>query len=185
MKNLDNYITERLKLTSKTSQYSCQPKTSDELINIIDGIFGKYGTGTKDNPIDLNDIDVSKIKSFIGVFDNCKQHYFDVSKWDVSQANDFSGMFYNCKNFDGDLSNWDMSNASCIDSMFEFCKDFTGKGLNNWDLKNIESAYATFSHCNKLNITNIYDWKKYKLWNVSGCRNMFIYCDRKPDWWPY
>ena len=90
---------------SRFSSYSCQPKTKDELENIISERVQRDGFYC-----DLNDIDVSLITNMSGLF-----YYYDfngdISKWNVSNVTNMTKMFYYSK-FNGDISNWDVSNVN-------------------------------------------------------------------------
>ena len=64
-------------------------KSFDELRKIIVDRYIKLGSGTKENPVDFNDIDVSNLDSFCnnkyqGIFNHTNFKYIDISYWDVS-----------------------------------------------------------------------------------------------------
>ncbi len=105
MKQLNTYIEEafihksNIKSLNK-SKYTCKPKDRKELQAIISKRIEKEG-----NECDLNDIDVSDIKSFYGLFINSK--------------------------FNGDISEWDVSNVENMCSMFKYCPALTNTSLNN------------------------------------------------------
>ena len=111
--------------------YTCEPKTFDELRKIIEDRYKKLGPGTKQKPIDFNDVDVSNIDSFydnninIGIFDSTKFEYIDISNWNVSNVEDISFMFYKCKQLKsvGDLSNWNVSNVKNVNCTFGGCTE--------------------------------------------------------------
>ena len=92
--------------------YTCVPKSFDELRKIIEDRYKKLGPGTKQKPIDFNDVDVSNIDSFYdknndrGIFDETKFKYIDISDWNVSNVKDIGRMFYGCMRLKsiGDLS---------------------------------------------------------------------------------
>ena len=65
MKTLNQYIKEKLIINKDYNQYTYAPKSFDELRNIIIDRYDKLGPGTKQNPIDFNDIDVSNLNSFL------------------------------------------------------------------------------------------------------------------------
>ena len=143
MKSLVNYISERLTINQRfdeklivnkdyKSPYTCAPKSFDELRKIIEDRYNNLGPGTKDMPIDFNDIDVSNIVSFYGkykggIFAGTKFKYIDVSDWDVSNAEYMHYMFGWCNQlkFVGDLSNWNVSNVRFMYYMF------SGSGITN------------------------------------------------------
>ena len=95
------------------SPYTCAPKSFDELRKIIDDRYNKLGPGTKQKPIDFNDVDVSNIDSFYnknistGIFEETKFEYIDISDWNVSNVKDMHNMFFLCKELKsiGDISN--------------------------------------------------------------------------------
>ena len=64
MKSLNQYIKEKLIVNKNYKDASVSPKSFDELRKIIEDRYDKLGPGTKQNPIDFNDIDVSNIDSF-------------------------------------------------------------------------------------------------------------------------
>lgn len=122
MKSLKYFIQESL-VNNK------QPKNLDELKTIIVKRFQEQGPGTKKQPIDFNDIDVSKINTFfedgVGLFQEMEERklqpaYIDISNWNVSNVKNMSYMFYGCKKlvYVGDLSNWDVSKVEDMQDMF-------------------------------------------------------------------
>ena len=103
MKTLNQYIKENLIINKDYNGINIvAPRTFDELKEIIDYRDDKLGPGTKENPIDFNDIDVSHIDSFCndtgnkGIFDNTFFKYIDISGWDVSNVRNHDIMFLYC-----------------------------------------------------------------------------------------
>ena len=142
MKDLKEYISETLNesifdkdLIAK-NVIEDKPKTKIELIRAI----SKYIEITKPkkgDTINLNWLDVSKIKDLGAVFDGRGREVystcnFDVSEWDVSNCENFTGMFQMAKAFNCDLSKWDVSSATHMGWMFQGAKEFKGEGLENW-----------------------------------------------------
>ena len=98
MKNLNQYIKEKLiinqrfdeKLIINKDYHDAKilVKSFDELRKIIEDRYDKLGAGTKQNPIDFNDIDVSNLDSFYkkhkggfvngGLFYRTKFKYIDI-----------------------------------------------------------------------------------------------------------
>ena len=65
MKSLNLYISEILVVNKDYKDpYTCEPKIFEELRKIIEDRYKKFGPGTKQKPIDFNDVDVSNIDSF-------------------------------------------------------------------------------------------------------------------------
>ena len=128
-------------------------KSFDELRNIIEDRYKKLGPGTKQNPIDFNDIDVSNINSFcnkynIGIFEYTRFKYIDISLWDVSNVKSMNYMFAYCKELKsvGDISKWDVSNVSNMSRMFYNCTYFN-QDISNWDVSNVMGRVGIFYGC--------------------------------------
>ena len=149
MKKLNNYITERLKLTSKSNAYTCQPKDVPTFRKILKERLAK------DKDADLNDIDVSKITDMCCLFKNLDPHNIDISEWDVSNVVDMSEMFYECENFNCDISKWNVSNVTDMTEMFLGCKKFNCD-LNGWNTNDRLLGWNMFIDCSSLK--NIPEW---------------------------
>ena len=133
MKTLNQYIQEKLVINKDYHDNKIIVKSFDELRNIIVDRYIKLGPGTKENPIDFNDIDVSNLDSFndrykggifeTGIFESINFKCIDISYWDVSNVTDMEVMFYGCKELEsvGDISKWDVSNVRHYAYMFEKC----------------------------------------------------------------
>lgn len=84
----------------------------------------KYGIGTKDNPINLNDIDVSNVTDMTMLFTGRTQFaYIDISGWNMSNVINTHRMFAGCRSLMsiGDISDWDISNVTVMQDMFKSC----------------------------------------------------------------
>jgi len=117
MKNINNYILEKFKISSKnikTNQYNYHPETNEELFKIITQLIKERGEDAN-----LNDIDTSKITNMAFIFVNSKFNG-DISKWDVSNVKDMYGMFQNSE-FNGDISEWNVSNVKDMKYIFNDC----------------------------------------------------------------
>ena len=170
--------------------YTCVPASWEELRKIINDRYDKLGPGTKDKPIDFNDVDVSNIDSFYdkrtGIFYNTKFEYIDLSDWDVSNVKDMGVMFNICKQLKsvGDLSNWNVSNVKEMGAMFYDCINLKSIGdLSNWDVSNVENMGHMFSGCDQLkSVGDISNW------NVSNVKRMDFMFNNSgitniPDWY--
>ena len=128
MKTLNQYIKEKLIINKDYHDTKIVVKSSDELRKIIEQRYEEYGPGTKRNPIDFNDIDVSNIDSFcdkldLGIFNDMNFKYIDISDWDVSNVTNMNGMFFMCKELKsvGDISKWNVSKVKNNILMFFDC----------------------------------------------------------------
>ena len=189
MKTLNQYIQEKLIINKDYSDGKMyHPKSFDELRKIIDDRYDKLGAGTKRNPIDFNDIDVSNLDSLcndkgIGIFQETKFKYIDISSWDVSNAKSTRYMFFRCKELEsvGDLSNWDVSKVTNMCSMFYNCKALKTVGdISSWNVSNVEHMGYMFYGCTYFN-------KDISNWDVSKVRHhefMFYNCLIKDEYKP-
>ena len=184
MKSLNLYISERLVVNKDYKDlYTCEPKTFEELRKIIEDRYNKFGPGTKDMPIDFNDVDVSDIDSFYnnniftGIFAKTKFKYIDVSDWNVSKVEDMHGMFSDCKQLEsvGDLSNWNVSNVKDMNDTFSGCEQLKSVGdLSKWNVSKVEDMQGMFSSCEKL--ISVGDLSNWNVSNVKDMSAMFSNC---------
>ena len=149
MKTLNQYIQEKLIINKDYRDVNMlTPKSFDELRKIIEDRYDKLGAGTKENPIDFNDIDVSNLDSFCndkGIFEDMNFKHIDISDWDVSNIKSMRCMFWGCLELKsvGDLSNWDVSKVTDMWGMFYHCEKLKSVGdISKWDVSNvIHSTY--------------------------------------------
>ena len=99
MKTLNQYIKEKLIINKDYSDAGLSSKSFDELRKIIEDRYDKLGSGTEQDPIDFNDVDVSNLNSFYssnigkGIFQGTQFKYIDISSWDVSNVTNMMAMF--------------------------------------------------------------------------------------------
>jgi surface protein len=197
MKNINNYILEKLKkINSNTSTivYTEHPKDIDELRKILikrlkkdkDANLNDIDVSNIDymrqlflkldpHNIDISEWDVSKVTNFSGMFMGCENLKCDVSNWNVSNANFMISMFEDCHEFDSDLSKWDVSNAIKICMMFKECNNFKGKGIENWNTKHVDTYFKMFYNCENLKC-DLNKWNKNNL-NLEDIGDMFYGCN--------
>ena len=145
MKQIVNYINEKLHITSK-QQYSCQPKTKRELRSIIIERIQEDG-----QECNLNDIDVSNITDMSCLFDAFDNKIFndfngDISLWNVSNVKDMYAMFNWCEQFNCDLSRWDVSKVTHMEYMFYNCKKFK-QNIDGWNVSKDVNMWDAFYGC--------------------------------------
>ena len=153
MKNLKQYIKEKLIINKNFREGKIVVKSFNELRKIIEDRYYKLGPGTEDDPIDFNDIDVSNLDSFCndeyeGIFEKTKFEYIDISDWDVSNITNMCSMFYRCEKLMtiGDISDWDVSSVINMNHMFCGCK-YCVCDMSDWDVANVECHYDMFEGC--------------------------------------
>ena len=155
MNQLSTYIKEKLIINKDYRDNMIAVKSFDELRKIIIDRYYKLGPGTKQNPIDFNDIDVSNLDSFcnkynIGIFEYTRFKYIDISYWNVSNVKSMGYMFAYCEELRsvGDISSWDVSNVTNMSHMFYMCEELKSVvDLSGWDVSNVRNHYIMFLYC--------------------------------------
>ena len=189
MKTLNQYIQEKLIINKDYHYDTIVVKSFDELRKIIDDRYDKLGPGTKQIPIDFNDIDVSNIDSFYsnngykGLFEKTKFKYIDISDWDVSKVTDMVSMFAGCEKLEsvGDISNWDVSKVTNMAYMFEDCEKLKSVGdISDWDVSKVTIMTFMFYGCASFN-QDISGWDVSKVTDMVG---MFDSCPIKEEYKP-
>ena len=187
MKSLNQYIKEKLIINKDYRDTKiAEPKSFDELRKIIEDRYNKLGPGTKQNPIDFNDIDVSNIDSFCGkyekgLFQKTKFKYIDISYWDVSNVYSMWHMFYECTELEsvGDISKWDVSKVRYTGFMFYGCKKIN-QDLSEWNVSNVTDMQHMFAWCESFN----QDLSKWNVSKVNAKMQAFLGCPIKDEYKP-
>ena len=192
MKQLNQYIKERLIINKDYKDVKIVVKSFDELRKIIEDRYDKLGQGTKQNPIDFNDIDVSNLDSFYdknagrsgkGLFENIQFKYIDISYWDVSNIESMKQMFYLCKELKsvGDISKWNVSKVTNMVYMFYECNELEFIGdISKWDVSNVIYMTHMFEGFKKFN----QDISNWDISNVRSIMYMFDDCPIKDKYKP-
>ena len=189
MKTLNQYIQEKLIINKDYNDGKIyHPKSFDELRKIIEDRYDKLGAGTKRNPIDFNDIDVSNLDSFCdtknnnkGIFAKTKFKYIDISDWNVSNVKSTRNMFYYCEELEsvGDISKWDVSNVTDMSWMFYNCKSFN-QDISDWDVSKVNNMSYMFTWCESFN----QDLSNWNVYNVKNNDDIFYGCPIKDEYKP-
>ena len=192
MKQLSTYVQERLIINKDYREVKIVVKSFDELRKIIEDRYKKLGSGTKQNPIDFNDIDVSNLDSFYdknagrfgkGLFENIQFKYIDISYWDVSNIESMKQMFYLCKELKsvGDISKWNVSKVTNMVYMFYECNELEFIGdISKWDVSNVIYMTHMFEGFKKFN----QDISNWDISNVKAIMYMFDGCPIKDEYKP-
>ena len=178
MKTLNQYIKEKLIINKDYQGAKIVVKSFDELRNIIVDRYIKLGPGTKENPVDFNDIDVSNLDSFcnnndIGIFEGTNFKYIDISDWDVSNIKSMRYMFAYCETLEsvGNLLKWNVSKVTNMSSMFYGCKSFN-QDISNWNVSKVTDMTCMFDRCKSFN-QDISGWDvskvQFKTYIVLNC----------------
>ena len=186
MKTLNQYIQEKLIINKDYRDNTIVVKSFDELRKIIEDRYEKLGPGTKQKPIDFNDIDVSNLDSFYdsnkgGIFKETKFKYIDISYWDVSNVTNMGAMFFECKELKsvGDISKWDVSNVTNMICMFYESRSFN-QDISSWDVSNVKYMTSMFNDCKSFN-QDISGWDVSK---VQFKTYIFLNCPIKEEYKP-
>ena len=186
MKTLNQYIKEKLIVNKDYQDAGVSPKSFDELRKIIVDRYIKLGPGTKQNPIDFNDIDVSNLDSFcnnndIGIFEGTNFKYIDISDWDVSNIKSMRYMFAYCETLEsvGNLLKWNVSKVTNMSSMFYGCKSFN-QDISNWNVSKVTDMTCMFDRCKSFN-QDISGWDVSK---VKFKTYIFLNCPIKEEYKP-
>ena len=183
MKPLNKYIKEKLIINKdyKDCRYHDNMivvNSFDELRKIIEDRYDKLGAGTKQDPIDFNDIDVSNLNSFCdnddnGLFEKTKFKYIDISGWDTSSVTNMLSMFYKCNELKsvGDISYWDVSNVTNMAYMFTGCSNLN-QDISRWSVSLVTDMSYMFFGCENFN-QNISKWDVSKVADMCA---MFKFC---------
>ena len=179
MKHLSKYLAEKLIINKDYRDNMIVVKSFDELKKIIDDRYDKLGPGTKQNPIDFNDIDVSNLDSFYdnnkgGIFQETKFKYIDISYWDVSNVTNMAYMFFNCEKLESivDISSWDVSSVYNTSNMFCNCKKIKSVvDISKWNVSNVTDMNSMFYSCESFN-------QDISGWDVSSVTDMTCMFDR-------
>lgn len=161
------------------------PKSFDELRNIIEDRYDKLGAGTKQNPIDFNDIDVSNLNSFynelLGLFEETNFKYINISDWDVSNVKLMCSMFGDCEELEsiGDISGWDVSKVTDMSSMFYCCKKFN-QDISCLNISKVINISYMFYGCKSFN-QDISNWDVSNVWYKN---HMFDNCPIQEEYKP-
>ena len=123
---------------SEWSSYSCQPKTKEELEEIIKDRI--YNEGPK---CDLNDIDTSLIEDMQMLFAYSKFNG-NISKWNVSNVKDMIGMFAYSE-FNKDISSWNTSKVEDMYGCFTYSK--FNQDISKWKINRACNITDMFHRC--------------------------------------
>ena len=134
--------------------------------------------------LDLNDLDVSSVKDFSGVFSSyfhrellhTKKIYID--EWNTESAENMTEMFMACLPLEEvDVSNFDVSNVKSMDYMFRKCETLKKLDLTNWKVNKVRDMEKMFYHCESLEtIGDVSKWEPESLTMFdnafNGCKNL-------------
>lgn len=154
MKNLQYYITEKLKIT-KDNTFNYLPNNNYELAYKV---LDEKLKNAKNGILDMSDVDISNVTSlstlFAGINDDYPNiHTIDISGWDTSHITDMSEMFANCINVKEiiGIKNLDLKSCRFMGSMFSMCRSLKSLDISNWKpSKQLMDLSYMFDTCSEL-----------------------------------
>ena len=181
MKNLKDIISEKLIINKniKINKYNYFPKNRRELTEIV---TNKYkDLKDKNEVLDLNDIDVSKIKDLSYLFELIYPKKVDMNNWNVSNVTDIHGLFWNNQIIEEvHIEDWDVRNVETAYGAFYFCKNIKELNLDNWEFNKCTEFDLMFKGCKELDTHFTDNWK---ITQTITCDNMFKGCKYAPKWY--
>ena len=197
MKNLQLYITEKLKIT-KDNKYHYYP---DNNYDLAYQILDEKLKSAKNSVLDMTDVDISNVTSldslFAGINDDFPQiEVIDITGWDTSHIQSMSEMFANCINVRKIIGIEDLDLKSCryMNSMFAMCRSLKSLDISKWrpseQLTDISYMFDTCHELEKLEGIESEIWEDV-IANLSSehVEKMFLNCEKlKLDlrhWWDY
>ena len=92
--------------------------------------------------LDLSNLDVSHVTSFMNAFINCSSLVsLNFNGLNTSSVSIFMGMFYNCKSLISlDLSKFDTSNALLMNLMFFNCNSLSSLNLSSFNTSKVQRS---------------------------------------------
>lgn len=179
MKEITNYISEKLKLSSSTKKKQNKiirhPETKEVLRKIVEEYL------EEDEDADMTTIDVSKITDMESLFEGLDPHDIDISNWNVSNVTSLKNTFKDCENFNSDLSKWDVHNVRTFYGTFLECHKFNSD-LSNWNISGCRELIKTFLGCYELE-TDFTKWKEPIVDDIMY--DVWFKCDKStpPAWY--
>ena len=188
MKTLKTYLNEKLAIfpSQVNEKLVINKSFKDTTIKVVSkqqlkGIISKR---LKENSeeLNLNDLDVSSVKDFSGIFSpymfrellNTKKIYID--EWNTESAENMTEMFMECLPLEEvDVSNFDVSNVESMDYMFRKCETLKKLDLTNWKVNKVRDMEKMFSRCESLEtIGDVSGWEpeNLEIFNnaFNGCK---------------
>ena len=141
MQDLKNFMVEKLDISKEYSGYNYQPKTKNELQDLLDQLTEERGFEG-----DFNDIDTSLITDMSYLFAECEPFNGDISKWNTSKVTNMSYMFFNAFTFNQNISRWDTSKVTDMQWMFYGATSFN-QNISRWKVSNVRHTTYMFELC--------------------------------------
>ena len=141
----------------------------------------------------LDEIDVSLVEDFTGLFEGYKGNFHGIEHWDMRNAvtirnmfrgcsyltanlafwqftgklTDISGAFEGCGVFNRDLSGWYTGSVKTMARAFCGCANFNNPGVTRWDVSQVEDFGSMFEGCTAFD-QDIGMWTTVSGRNFSG-----------------
>ena len=182
MKNLKDIVSEKLIINKniKINTYNYFPRNKRDLVYIVNDKYNDLKN--KNEVLDLNDIDTSKINDLSYLFEEIKPIKVDMNNWDVSNVKDIHGLFWNNEITEEiHIENWDVSKVESVYGAFYYCTNVKKLDLDKWDLRSCKEFNLMFKGCENLDTHFTDNWKMPTHPITTG--NMFEGCKYKPKWY--
>lgn len=174
MKTINQYISEKLKITKKNT------KNNIVIVNTLEDLKKEIKTriiSDNNEELDLSNISLSEnITSLDLLFaNNMKIKKIDVTGWDVSSVKSMSEMFYTCTSLEEviGLDTWDTSSCESFRRMFYDCNNLTMCDVERWNIESLKDCGYMFKNCNKLAL-DLTSWNLSKVKHIQMNRNSNI-----------
>lgn len=124
--------------------YKTKVRDQDELDRTLQAkLHVEIGPGTKKNPANLNDIDISEMDNLSEVFFDSEFKHIDISNWNVKNVTNVDRMFYRSKLESINMSNWNLNDFKWErggSQVFDYCNKLKVVDLSN--MKETESNWS-------------------------------------------
>jgi hypothetical protein len=182
MKNLKDIISEKLIINKniKVNEYHYHPINRRDLVEVVSKKYKDLKS--KNEILDLNDIDISKVHDLSYLFELIKPKKVNMNNWDTSNVTDIHGLFWNNDIIEEIyIEDWDVSNVETAYGSFYFCKNLKKLNLKSWNFKSCTEFDLMFKGCEQLDTKFTDTWKMPT--HVITVDQMFDGCKYRPKWY--
>lgn len=159
----DNRVTCKCDYSSITSTPFLHYYTRDGKEHIITSLDYCFKSCTNLEFVDLSNWDVSNVRTFKHMFEDCEKLKTVKLNWNTVNAIDFDSMFKNCCQLQTlDISSFNFTNTVSINYMFYNCISIESIKTGHCQFLSLQSMDSCFTGCKKLELLDI------DKWNIPG-----------------